>query len=1501
MTQHFGQMSPPVKAAVVLASGGGLLAAMSALFSPRSIPIIAGGLVLIALLFLGYKFALKWWEKRKASPMEKAIKSSAAATPTGIAEPAKRARLDDLRKSFDTGVEKFRAAGKNLYSLPWFALVGEPGSGKTEAIRHCNVGFPPGLQDQLQGAGGTVNMNWWFTNHAVILDTAGRLMFEEVDPGATNEWGEFLKLLKKVRPNCPINGMLLVIPAESLIRDTADAIERKAGKIASQLDQIQRALGVRFPVFVVITKCDLINGFREFFDEVTDPTLQHQIMGWSNPSPLDTPFSPEMIDQHLRTVQQRLVRRRMALLQDPVNTEDSNATRTAQVDALFAFPESLMKIGPRLRRYLEMIFVAGEWSAKPLFLRGIYFTSSMREGTALDADLADALGMPVEALPEGRVWERERAYFLRDLFLQKVFRERGLVTRASNTSAHLKQRRAIVYGTGIVGSLLLLGFTVLASRDLTRNVEKPSRFWEATGQAYMTAHLNADGRENNTPFPGGDYYNPLVWSDRHAPPFSYIGDDPQDELTKIAADERNGSPGRFPLEVQQQAEAKIHTPFVFSLWGLVAGRGSLNFAAEDRQKALGVIVEESVLRPTVEAARIRLKRDMEESEGARAATPTLRAENARALAELVRVEVAAVRGARTPATKLADVMPFVFRVYPEGSTASDGASTETRDRAVADAAALQKVIDWTYAPDGGKRSWPPPTLVRDDTVSLIKDGVTKLVVNSPPGDMPGGLADVQKFVSTLDELERAEKRLHELSAKPADQRAEWWTARYADVTKAGREASELAGRVVQGRSLEKAYADERQKNIDLIKARFAVVADQLRPVIGDDGEPVATVKEQLGKDKASDARVQTLKELNAVLKDALAAAQREDPAVEAMRSACRRADVVHLASAGATSGEARHPFLVRLKLYELAAGAFAPAPDESALAIGALTSRIQGISNAAKQASDSIDLEAKYLPQLKGDGPEITDAAKLNADGVQTAKLGASVAGVERAQAVVRSWIDALSGTPEEFDAKVAGQTRTPTPLPQVPLTATSKDQAVNPSYDTASALAVLGDCQSIAGLFSGTGTGTVRLESGSELAERAQNVKASASAYGQRYLAYWRNVIGRDIVVRSFAWSELVQFMRDGATLRSINKPLNEMGLLAADAFEKTSGLIAGAEGAPSPQVLAQQARSSLSNLTDPTFTDPIEKLFTNWATLAPEAGTARLAVLASYNEGKIRPGFVWTIDSTKQSDFIERYWADFSLKALTALASEAGGEVPRAMQYLRSARKFPIVKPGPEGTLSVAELMDAREKLRVASDAAKRESGAASPAAPGQRPLPADVQDQVDKLRGTKAIDDADRILIAVYETALRCLPETAEQRLACKIEKFEPPDEKSTATATYKLMTISPKDAPPVPKEKWVYVHLTTEPRELAASVASIDGTGVVINFYFNEQQGLDPAAAVTLDGPWSPQRLLLDPAVSSEVRGAGKEWFTKVKVVGGSHVWLKLTFDKDLPDVKKWRGE
>ncbi len=469
----FKDLSGPWRIGIVLAAGGGLLAVIWAV--ARELPLWIGGAIIVgmaavAVLLLLYARLLKWRRARQAKPMEQQVLRSTSAGQQSISDPEQLARIDDLRKRFEEGIATFRAAGKSLYSLPWYLILGEPGSGKTEAIRHCNVGFPPGLHDRYQGVGGTINMNWWFTDHGVIVDTAGRLMFEEAQSGGTREWKEFLGLLRKSRPNCPVNGVLLVIPADSLIRDSAEEIERKASQIAQQFDMIQRTLDVRFPVYVVVTKSDLINGFREFFDKIVDPQLQHQILGWSNPGELDQPYDPHIVDKHLEEINTRLFRTRLTRLGELV-CDDSEDEEKPATDALYAFPYALEQLGPRLKRYLDLIFSVGsQWSCKPLFFRGIYFTSSMQEGAALDEDLATALGVPVESLPEGPVWRRDRAYFLRDLFVSKLFAERGLVTRATNAHKQYARRRTAIMTSAAVGLVVLISLTVYGGIQFRRSV-----------------------------------------------------------------------------------------------------------------------------------------------------------------------------------------------------------------------------------------------------------------------------------------------------------------------------------------------------------------------------------------------------------------------------------------------------------------------------------------------------------------------------------------------------------------------------------------------------------------------------------------------------------------------------------------------------------------------------------------------------------------------------------------------------------------------------------------------------------------------------------------------------------------------------------------------------------------------------------------------------------------------------------------------------------------------
>jgi len=733
LLQSFGNLSAPVKISMGVFGCAGLMSIVAVAMNPGVLLVVGIGLVMLIVVLLLYMLFLRWMKKRRAQPFESQLAQNANATPMSISGAAERARVDELRQAFEEGISKFREAGKDLYSTPWYALVGEPGSGKTEAIRHCNVGFPPGLQDQLQGAGGTLNMNWWFTNHAVIIDTAGRLMFEETPAGQTSEWNEFLKMLRNARPNCPINGLLLVIPADSLIKDTADEIEHKAGRIAQQFDAIQRQLGVRFPVFVVITKCDLINGFREFFDDLIDPDLQHQMLGWSNPGSLDDPFEPAKVEEHLATVRERLIARRTTMLLDPIAREKDNR-RIDEVDALYAFSESFMAIVPRLRRYLEMVFVPGEWSAKPLFLRGIYFNSSMREGSALDSELADVLGVSVESLPEGRVWETDRAYFLRDLFLKKVFKEKGLVTRASNTRAMKRRRRAVLMGTGMLGAAALLAFTWFGSSALNSSINRPTQFWADVAKEFV----NEDGTSKQS----------IIERNKNDASYKYVGS------TRVTLGGKEYKLVELPGLLKERADDSMEVPLIFRP---VAGlKGDL--MRSDRQKAMRSVVGAVYLAPLVAASREKLG-----SENQR--WSPLAGE---ALRQLVSLEVAWARknGSIKTDAKMIRIDPLMRFVLESGKTQGPVYPKEHGHL-------LQDALTKAF-PDANDASWPPDSLQAGSASAkgIIEDASAKFeAAYSDPTPIRGTrLSYIEAVKRAISRLDDVEKPLLDLSRRAKETR-----------------------------------------------------------------------------------------------------------------------------------------------------------------------------------------------------------------------------------------------------------------------------------------------------------------------------------------------------------------------------------------------------------------------------------------------------------------------------------------------------------------------------------------------------------------------------------------------------------------------------------------------------------------------------------------------------------------------------------------------------------
>lgn len=1297
------QNLPLAMKAVVLAVLLALLAAALVFLQPE-LRLIVGGVLAVFIVALTLHTAiLGVLDRGRSKPFLARLSENASATPGALSDPMARAKLDDLRRRFESGIETFRDHGKDLYSMPWYVLVGEPGSGKTEAVRHSSVGFPPGLQDQLQGTGGTLNMNWWFTNYAVVLDTAGRLMFEEVKPGQTSEWKEFLKLLRAARPNCPINGLLLVIPADTLIRDTAAQIDAKAQKIAEQLDNIQRSLGVRFPVFVIVTKADLINGFREFFDDLTDPILQHQMLGWSNPAPLDTPFDPREVDRHLETLRARLLRRRMGLLVDPVHTEDSSARRLDEVDAMYVFPDSVTQLAPRLRRYLETVFVTGEWSQKPLFLRGIYFTSSMREGSALDAELAQALGMPMDDLPEGKVWEKDRAYFLKDLFVDKVFREKGLVTRAVNTQSLRRRRQAVISGCGLAVVATLGVLTWFGNVELRKSILEPRDFWSAAA-----AHVREAGDDIE-----------IIYRERATDRVDYGSG--ERVVLRMPSGEVDTTILGLHRRAAEELRREYRPPAVFGPIATIFGDP---FA--DRAPAQRALFEASVLGPALELTRARMASGGAGrpgvAGGSAAAGGAWSDAATAALLELVKLEAAAAApaagsgaGAGSGSGSGSGDAPAEGASVASGDAgnagggaAADGASggasrgasveaatvvrgpeslrldplfryllMENPERLSlyeADAAELAEIAALTY-PAGS--AWPPAAagVGTEASAAALRAGVASFNAEwAATGARPGTLlAELSRLIEAAEAFAARERALLADGALAA-------ASSRSDFAAAARAYTQGVQELV-------ALSTVLAERVEALGPRADAPADEL----------LAAARQE-----ATEAAFAQYDRLLAA-----ADAGGASPTLAALASSLREGRAA-LASDVASRVE-RLEAPLRQARAELLASVPGDPAVRAAQARAALYRGVSARLNEAAPASDAGDVAAalRAVAELEGRWLGEVQAAPL-AEGEASASARRSAEAAARA-AARRVRRDAVAVTVEALSSREGLRAFVQTRGAAVgegwavdlPLTPLGAGGGFDPAFEPRAAAELFASVALLGELVAAEG-GRGVLDA-AELGQRVEGLRVQAASYAEEYLTYW-GVAAMDQAapVLPTDWPAAYRALTRLAP-RELNPRLADLSERFAAALRAVpADLRGGVEGV---EALASRLENDARALRDLRgYSDRCLLAMEDWRRLGPEVTDARDAVLGSspslFGQGAM---LVYDADATTPGP---RYWSDVSLGALRALAASSAQVALSALRSIvTEGRGFPVcLDAAEELTPDAAATVVARTAMVMGALPAKR-----------------------------------------------------------------------------------------------------------------------------------------------------------------------------------------------------
>ncbi|NNN56224.1 type VI secretion system membrane subunit TssM [Vibrio sp. 1-2 (7-a)] len=365
--------------------------------------------------------------------------------------------IDLMRERIEQAVKvvtKTHKGKRSLYDLPWYVLIGPPGTGKTTVLKQSGLEFPLADSfgsDSIAGVGGTRHCDWWFANKAVLIDTAGRYTTqdsqEKVDSKA---WHGFLGLLKKYRTQRPINGAIVTISLASVMSQTRTELSLHARAIKSRLQELKNQLGMQFPIYVLLTKMDLVAGFNEFFSDLSKEERE-ELFGFMFPREVaDERGVISLFNKEFHGMLERLDARMLRILE----TEDDLEKRAL----IFEFPKQLRVLQANLDEFLAEIFAQNSFE-EPALIRGVFMLSSVQEGLPVDKLMNESTnGLGLNRLALAKSPTGSHSYFVKNLFDKVIFKEQLLGTVNRH---YQKQSGWMRRGVYIGCASLLLGASAL--------------------------------------------------------------------------------------------------------------------------------------------------------------------------------------------------------------------------------------------------------------------------------------------------------------------------------------------------------------------------------------------------------------------------------------------------------------------------------------------------------------------------------------------------------------------------------------------------------------------------------------------------------------------------------------------------------------------------------------------------------------------------------------------------------------------------------------------------------------------------------------------------------------------------------------------------------------------------------------------------------------------------------------------------------------------------------
>ncbi|WP_036825390.1 type VI secretion protein IcmF/TssM N-terminal domain-containing protein, partial [Photobacterium sanctipauli] len=388
---------------------------------------IALGLVLLVLVAF-----VHWYKKRKENQREQALINDMGQVSAGKLTPD--SEFNRIFSEVFTALNMEKDGKKRLYEIPWYLVIGSPGSGKTTLLRKSGLDFI-GSKEALEekGIAGTVLCDWWVSSEIVLLDTAGRLTSHDHQEKDASDWSSLLSKLYKYRPIQPLNGIILTLSVDTLM--SSEKCDKFIQLAIKRLDDVQKTLNVRLPVYLFITKTDLLPGFDACFHQF-ESKERRRLWGF--------PF-----DQSNSNFKELLQRLKVWVY------SKQSELRQDEAQQVLIFYQHFVELTHSISNFTTYLAAELKYDIK---LRSVFFTSGTQNGNPVEKIFSQVLSSQYGySLSDVSLRQYPKAYFIQTAFSDVIYKEAGF---AGHAIEYLKKKRMQLILVSSLCFSLLIGMNV---------------------------------------------------------------------------------------------------------------------------------------------------------------------------------------------------------------------------------------------------------------------------------------------------------------------------------------------------------------------------------------------------------------------------------------------------------------------------------------------------------------------------------------------------------------------------------------------------------------------------------------------------------------------------------------------------------------------------------------------------------------------------------------------------------------------------------------------------------------------------------------------------------------------------------------------------------------------------------------------------------------------------------------------------------------------------------